>query len=263
LIRPASVGAAQANAMVSAYFETVVKLTEPIPGARLWEGGAGTIARLTPLPIADVNFVYAGQDRDLGEVDAFAREMSASGLPWSLQVRGEVDLELERLADRHGKTVASTVPLLLWDAGSLAGLSAAIPAGARVRKLSGADCKTFAAAIAAGYGVPEEIPGTLYGPAVLDAPGVTAFVLELSGEAVATGLNVIADGHVGMYNGSVVPWHRGNGYYRALVTARLADAVAHGARHAFSRNTPMSRPLFEALGFRVAETWTHFTAAAE
>jgi predicted acetyltransferase len=81
-----------------------------------------------------------------------------------------------------------------------------------------------------------------------------AAVLELRGEAVATGINVLAVRYAGMFGGSVLPGHRGNGYYRALVTARLADAVARGARHAVAMNSPMSRPLFESLGFRLAET---------
>src|SRR6202012_214461 len=35
----------------------------------------------------------------------------------------------------------------------------------------------------------------------------------------------------GMYSGSVPPRHRGHGYYRALVTARLGDPAARRARH--------------------------------
>lgn len=254
---------AAANALVSAYFETVTRLTEHVPGAGMRQGRAGVRARFTTVPVADVNNIYVGYDPDLGEVEAFAKEMSATGLPWTMQVRGEADPLLKELAARYGRTAASSHPLLAWDAESLAGLPAAIPHGAKVCKLSGAEHGTFAAAIAAGYGAPEEIPGTLYNSAVLDAPGVTAFVLDLDGEAVATGLNVLAGEYVGMYTGSVPPRHRGNGYYRALVTARLADAVSHGARHAFSWNTPMSRPLFEALGFGLAESWTYLTSAAE
>lgn len=69
------------------------------------------------------------------------------------------------------------------------------------------------------------------------------------------------DDHVGLFDGSVLPAHRGHGYYRALVAARMAHAVAHGARYAFALNTPMSQPLYEALGFRVAETWTYLRPA--
>lgn len=258
-----TVSSAEINALVSAYFETVHLLTEYLPGAYLRQGRAATKARFTNVPVADLNFLYVGHEPDLGELDAFAREMSATGLPWSIQVRGEPGAELAQLAARYGKTMASPQPLLRWDAGSLAERPAALPQGARVRRLSGAQHEAFIAALAVGFGVPEEVPGAIYGPAVLDDPAVTAFVLELDGEAVATGLNVITGDHVGMYNGSVVPRHRGRGYYRALVTARLADAVARGARHAFSRNTRESRPLFEAVGFRLAETWTSLTSPTE
>jgi GNAT superfamily N-acetyltransferase len=211
------------------------------------------------LPTAEHNALRTGPGRDLGEVDAFARELSATGLPWSIQVRGEVDEELRELAARYGRTPALTRPLLLWDAGLLPGLPAAMPEGAAVRKVPGAEAKVLADAMAAGFGMPQEAAQMIALPAFLDSPGVTAFVLDLRGEAVATGLNAIVGDYAGMYIGSVPPRHRGNGYYRALVTARLADAVARGARYAFSHNTPMSRPLYESLGFRIVETWSYLT----
>jgi GNAT superfamily N-acetyltransferase len=251
------------NATISAYFETMTRLTEYLPGAYTRQGDAGTRLIFTTIPVAELNAVWVGHDPDLGEVEACAREISAAGLPWSIQVRGQADPELEKLASQYGRTVASSHPLLLWHAESLPMLPAAVPHGAHVRKLSGAEEKLFAATLAAGFGMPEEVAGMLSPPALLDAPGVTAFVLDLEGEAVATGLNVLAGDHAGMYCGSVPPRYRGNGYYRALVTARLADAVARGAHHAFSLNTPMSRPLFEAVGFRRVETWTYLAPAIE
>lgn len=200
-------------------------------------------------------------NRDLREVEAFAREISATGLPWSIQVRGDVDPELKKLATQYGKTATSTLPLLLWDAESLPALPAALPDGATIRKVSGEDSEVFAATLAAGFGLPEDIASLLARPGLLDAPGITGFVLDLRGEAVATGINVLAGHYAGMFSGSVPPGHRGNGYYRALVSARLADAVARGARHAVATNSPMSRPLFESLGFRLAETWTQLSSA--
>jgi hypothetical protein len=109
--------------------------------------------------------------------------------------------------------------------------------------------------------MPIEVAAVIAAPALLDAPGVTAFVLELHGEAVATGLNVIVGDYIGLFSGSVPPKHRLNGYYRALVTARLTHAIASGARHAVVQNAPGSRPLDESLGFRLAENWTYLTPA--
>jgi hypothetical protein len=48
-------------------------------------------------------------------------------------------------------------PLLLRDAESLPAPPAAIPDGATVRKVSGKDSEVFAAALAAGFGIPEDI----------------------------------------------------------------------------------------------------------
>jgi GNAT superfamily N-acetyltransferase len=255
------VSSAAANAAVDAYYETGARLTECVPGAYSKRGAGGTWLALTTIPDPELNMVSVGRERDLGEVEAFAKEMSATGVPWCFQVRGEVDPELKRLAARYGKTGVSRHPLLLWDAGWLPALPTAVPDGTTVREVTGAESGVFAAALAAGFGVPEDIADLLAMPSVLDAPGITGFVLDLHGEVVATGLNVMAGDYVGMYSGSVPPSHRGNGYYRALVTARLAYAVARGARYAISRNSPMSRPLFESLGFRVAETWTYLTPA--
>jgi GNAT superfamily N-acetyltransferase len=255
------VSGAAADAAVNAYYETEAQATEYIPGAYAREGAAGTRLLMWTIPDPELNVVRVGCKRDLREVEAFAREISATGLPWSIQVRGDVDPELKRLAAQYGRTATSTLPLLLWDAESLPALPTALPDGATVRKVSGEDSEVFAAALAAGFGIPEDAARLMSLPDLLDAPGITGFVLDLHGEAVATGVNVMAGQHVGMYGGSVPPEHRGNGYYRALVTARLADAVARGARHAVSMNSPMSRPLFESVGFRLAVTWTHLLPA--
>ena len=245
-----------AKAAVSAFYETIARMTVCVPGGYVRQGAEGTRLVFTTIPVPHLNAVGVDHERDLGEVEAFARELSATGLPWSIQVRGEVDPELKRLATRYGKTAASTQPLLLWDAESLSALPTAIPHGTTVRKVPGTQAEVFATALAAGFGMPKDIADMLSLPALFDAFGMTGFVLDLHGEAVATGFNVMAGDHVGMYNGSVPPRYRRNGYYRALVTARLADAVARGARRAFARNSPMSRPLYESLGFCLAETWT-------
>lgn len=259
--RTTGLARAEADAAVNAYYQAQARVTEYMPGAYAREGARGTRLVVSTLPDPELNVVSVGHRRDLHEADAFAQEISATGVPWSIQVRGDVDPELKKLAARYGKTGTSTRPLLLWDAGSLPALTAVVPDGATVRKVPGKDSEAFAAALAAGFGVPGEVARRLSQPDLLEAPGVTGFVLELRGEAVATGINVVVGHRVGMFSGSVPPGHRGNGYYRALVTARLADAVARGARHAVASNSPMSRPLFESLGFRLAQTWTYLTPA--
>jgi GNAT superfamily N-acetyltransferase len=255
LIDPAATDAA-----VNAFYATISRLIELSPGMYMRKGAAGTRLGFTGLPIATLNVVCAGPEPDLGEVDAFAKELSTTGVPWSIQLRRDADPVLLDLAARYGRTSSSTLPLLVWDVGLLPSLPTSVSHCATVREIPGSEHEFYAAALASGFDMPKEVADVFAGPALLDAPDMTAFVLDLNGEAVATGFNVLAGDQVGMYNGSVPPQHRRNGYYRALVTARLRHAVASGARYAFTQNSPMSRPLYESLGFRLAETWTYLTS---
>jgi ribosomal protein S18 acetylase RimI-like enzyme len=252
-------GSAAADAAANAVYGGLTRLTYYLPGAYARQGAAGTWLHFTTIPIPYLNTVGVDRDWDPGEVDAFAKELSATGIPWSIQVRGEADPRLAELGARYGRTTVFTLPLLRWDAASPA--PAALPAGAAVREVSGAEAGLFAAAFAAGYEIPREMADLVSRPALLDASSVSGFVVDLRGEAVATGLNLMVGDYVGLYMGSVSPQHRRKGYYRALVTARLAHAVASGARYAVVQNTPASRPLYESLGFRFAETWTYLSPA--
>jgi GNAT superfamily N-acetyltransferase len=247
------------NRAVDGFFDVFARMAERTPGAYLRRGAAGTRLMFMTLPVPAVNGVWVDSEPELGEVEAFAKEMSATGLPWSLQVRGEVSTDLTELAARYGLTATEKLPLLVRDIVSSPVPPSPIPDGAVVRKVPAAEWESFANALGAGLGMPRELADKFAAPELLDGPGMTAFVLDLHGEIVATGFNVRAGDYVGMFSGSVPPQHRGNGYYRALVTARLADAVGHGARYAVTQNSPMSRPLYESLGFPVVETWTYLT----
>jgi hypothetical protein len=250
------VTAAGAAAAVAALDAARSRMTEFSPRKYERRGADGTELVVTGLPLAALNRIVVEPGRDLDVVDSLAQELSTMGAPWSIQLWGEPDPGLADLAARYGRTSSSTLPLLVWDADRLPSLPTAVPPGTTVREISGSEHEVYAAALVEGSGLPNELADLLASPALLDARGMTAFLLDRNGASVATGFNVMVGEHVGLYNGSVPPKHRRNGYYRALVTARLRHAVAAGARHAFTLASPMSRPVFESLGFGVAETWT-------
>jgi GNAT superfamily N-acetyltransferase len=255
------IGDVVADAAASAVHGMHTRMSTFLPGGYTRQGAAGTLLHCTTIPMPQRNAVGVDREWDPGEVDAFAKELSAARLPWSIQVRGEADPGLVELGARHGLTTVSTLPLLYWDAAPLPA-PPALPAGATIRAVPGAAAGVFAAGLIAGFEMPSELAAVLSAPSLLDAPGVTAFVLDLHGEAVATGLNIMVGDHVGLLSGSVAPQHRRHGFYRTLVTARLTHAVDSGARHAFVQTLPTSRPLYESLGFRLAETWTYLMSAA-
>lgn len=195
---------------------------------------------------------------DIAEAANLAGELAGLELPWSVKVRGEASAEVSAFAAEHGLTNTIRLPLLaLTDEVTLP--APQLPEGAVVRTVSGTDPRGYADALARGFEMPAEVAAALAAPTLLDGPGMTAYVVERNGATVATGYNVVAGDWVGLFNGSVPPEHRGNGYYRALVLTRLHDARAAGVKLAFTQNSPMSRPLYESLGFRHVETWTYLT----
>ena len=246
---------------MEAFYAAMATYGNVLPGAYNRQGSADTRLIFTGVPAPTLNILYVGPERILSEVDEFAAELSTKDVPWSIQVRGEVDLELRDLAARYGRTSAEPSPLLLWDAELLPTLPTTVPPEARVRTVSGAESEVLAAAMAAGFGAPRALVDQLVQPALLDAPGVTGFVLEVDGEGVGTGHNIKVGDYVMMLGGSVPAQRRRNGYYRALVAARLRAAVADGARYAISENSPMSRPLFESFGAKHFEMLTHLSSS--
>ena len=67
-----------------------------------------------------------------------------------------------------------------------------------------------------------------------------------AGAATAT----FASGGAILHSGSVLPWARGRGAYRALVAFRQAEAAARGTPAVVTRASAMSRPILLGLGFR-------------
>ena len=60
----------------------------------------------------------------------------------------------------------------------------------------------------------------------------------------------------GLYTGGTLPEYRGQGYYQAMVAARVARAREVGLRYLWVDARPTSLPILQRLGFEaVVETW--------
>jgi GNAT superfamily N-acetyltransferase len=233
---------------------------ERVPGAIDEAGASGVHLYNFTVPISSLTGVFAlGPEPDPAEIAAFADKASAFDMPWSIVTRTAPSQEVVAIAARHGLTASSTTPLLARDLVGVESVLVDVPEDATVRKVDGAHAEVFAEALAAGFEMPKAIADVFALPSMLDDPAIDAFVLEVDGVAVTTGENVVDGEYVGLYNGAGRPEYRRNGYFRALVSARLRDSVGKGARFAFTQNTSMSRPLYESLGFRVVEEWTYLT----
>ncbi len=76
------------------------------------------------------------------------------------------------------------------------------------------------------------------------------FIAALDGRAAATAMSIPSTHGVFLIAGSVAPWARGRGLYRALVRARWDDAVERGTPALVTQANPKtSYPILRRLGF--------------
>ena len=94
------------------------------------------------------------------------------------------------------------------------------------------------------------------GPVSASSEGMTAFLAELDGRAIGTGLVGMYDGVAILAGASTVPEARKQGAQRALLETRLAYAAEHGCDLAMMAAAPgsASQRNAERQGFRIAYT---------
>jgi ribosomal protein S18 acetylase RimI-like enzyme len=132
--------------------------------------------------------------------------------------------------------------------------------GLKVRRVLGDEGDLYRTVMATGYEGPEEMFSVFTARSVMDHVSMRAYLAEVEGVPVATSFGVLVDDLVGVFNIAVPPQYRRRGYGRAATAAVLRDAYEEGARTAFLHASPLGVPLYQAMGFRLTENWTLFTA---
>jgi predicted GNAT family acetyltransferase len=179
-----------------------------------------------------------------------------SGVPWSIMVRGDASDAIGELASWYGLTRRVTRPFMTCSAaGSVLRYDGEWRT--RIRPVGPAESGTLTEVLADGLGFR---PGSLMRGGVLDTNGFTAYLAEKGDLPVATGFTMRDGDAAGVFNVAVLRWARGHGLGRAVTAKAMADAFAAGAETAYLHPSTAARPLFESMGFGVAETWTAFTA---
>lgn len=98
----------------------------------------------------------------------------------------------------------------------------------------------------------------------LDDPTLMLFVAWVNGAPAASGrLEMPKETPFALLgDGGVVPRHRGEGLYRAIVADRAAEAARLGARYLIVNARETSRPILERLGFEPLTTMHRWTLKA-
>ncbi|MEV6373712.1 GNAT family N-acetyltransferase [Micromonospora musae] len=248
-----------ADRMAAAYSDAIEFLCGVTPKG--WYAEQGTArAAVTRAGAATLNVAYdTTREPDLSALDKMATEVGRQAERWSIMVR-EADDDVAALAARHGLVNRSELPLLACAAAELvfrAGPTQREP----VRRVGATESDRYTEALTEGFEAPEGTFGPLMGGGVLDADPITGYLAEeKTGKPAGTGLGIVTNGVVGVFNIAVAPSARGRGLGRAITETVLSDGIAAGAEAAYLHSSEMGRPLYESMGFRVVEDWTVFLA---
>jgi ribosomal protein S18 acetylase RimI-like enzyme len=240
-----------------AFRTAMERLVAVVPGSLHEIAPKGTLLAFTGSQIPLLNTVMSVSSTPFAAEIALLADKSVgypTKVPWTIRLRGEPDEEIVRIAETQGLKSQSLQPFMLRP------LTVAPEQNGPtvVRRIPGGEYETFADTLAAAFGAPAFIISSLYTPSVLDAPEISAYVAEVDGIAVAAGLGVVTDGHVGLINIGTRPGYRRRGYGHQVTETILRDGYAAGARAAYLHANDEVEELFKGMGFQTDEQWTLF-----
>lgn len=111
---------------------------------------------------------------------------------------------------------------------------------------------------ARGFGVPAQVLHPWLGSDLLRRPNVIAYQASVDGVDVATGLGIVANGFVGVFNVACIESHRRRGYGGALTARVVLDGLAAGAEMAVLTSSPSGEGVYRELGFREVSRWAQW-----
>jgi GNAT superfamily N-acetyltransferase len=236
-------------------------LTAALPGA--WVRRApGALGGVTRVAIPGLNGAWAyGEDAHPAAIADLLDRVAAAGVPHCLQVSPRCGDALRELGPARGMRRDTDIPLMALDRGT--DLPAVDPGHLAVTVLEPERAAVHAELAAVGFDAPADAFLQLTTPSVLRRPGVCAYIGEIDGKAVATGVGVRLAEHVGIFNVATLPAHRRRGYGAAITARAVRDGLDQGAKWAWLQSTTDGYRVYEQLGFRTLESWECWIAVEQ
>jgi len=224
--------------------------------------GPGWSLALSGAAHVDLNQValYAGADR--GTVREVVGRAAASGVPILLAVSTGLAIAVDDILTAAGFLRSPSEEALFW------ATEAPTPKQAlfEVRRAANpVDLAGISQIFVDVHDYEPDLVGSMYGPAVLDDPAIEAW-LALDGDGPVSCAFVTHGGRtLGLFDVMTPPHHRRRGAARALIDGALSSAAASqpgGIDGIVFWASPFGRPLYESLGFRIADLVTVWTLGA-
>ena len=223
------------------------------PGWSLALSGAGHV---------DLNQValYAGANP--GAVREVVGQAVASEAPILLGVSGGVAIAVDEILEAAGFLRSQSEEALFWAP------TASPPTDTRFearRATSPVDLAGIARIFGAVHDYEPELVESMYGQAVQDDPAIEAWLALDGDDPVSCAFVTHVERTLGLFDVMTPPRHRRRGAARALIDAALGSAAATqpgGIEGIVFWASPAGRPLYESLGFDIADLVSVWTLGA-
>jgi ribosomal protein S18 acetylase RimI-like enzyme len=245
--------AEQAAAHDANFVEFFRMAATPLAGAS--QATYGTIpVVVTGVPAPFFNGAWLLESPSHDDLEAALLHLRGSGLPFILHVRSDLP-DAARSVEPLGLAADGLLPCFAISPGP----TPPAPPDLELRRVGPSEWDDFLATTAAGFGMPLPMVDALYAPAMLDMPGVRAFLGYADGWPVATSVSVRTGSTLGIYSIATVPEARGRGHGTAATWHLMRDADP-GWQVAVLQASDMGRPIYERMGFQLVREFVEYVA---
>jgi GNAT superfamily N-acetyltransferase len=206
----------------------------------------------TGVPAAFFNGAWLTEAADASDIEAAVGHLRATGLPFIIHVRADLRGR-EQMLKPFEIAPDGVLPCFAIGPGPIPDA----PADLTMLRVGIGQWEDFLATTAEGFGMPRQMVDALYAPAVLDQPGVRAYVGYVDERPVAVAASYRTRSTIGIYNVATVEEARGHGYGTAATWQLLRDADP-GWEVAILQASDMGRPVYERMGFQLVREFIEF-----
>jgi ribosomal protein S18 acetylase RimI-like enzyme len=239
------IGRADAN-----FLHAVESWAAAADGAVVWEAD-GLVLAASGVPIRSFNNIFLTRllTETGGRLSDAIVHCQGRGVPFRLRVLEPLDGPTEALIAAAGFEPAGGIPCLVLsplraDSHELRGLL--------IRQVIDDDTlRDHTAVVADAFGWPPSLLGRVFTRKLIGDACWTAYVGYLEDRPVATAQLVVTDGVAGIYYVGTLEAHRRSGFAEVMTRQALNEGAAAGCDVASLQASPMGRPIYERMGFRM------------
>ena len=231
----------------------------PAPDA---DAGRGWSLALSGAGHVDLNQLAFYGPVERSAVEAVLARVAASDIPALLGQSASLNVEIGDLLRAAGFLQSPAVEALFWAP------AAPTPTDApfQVRRAENrADLARIWSIFVDAHGYEPDLVESMYGEALLDDEAVAPWLALDRGETVSCAFVTSLDQTLGLFDVMTLPRHRRRGAARALLNTALSTTAAEhdeGINGILFWASPSGRPLYELLGFGIADLVTAWTLGA-